>query len=99
MRLTSFIVVVAAATLAGCTIDNKTTGPGTPVTIQWSPCINDVDAPAWFAVKDGDGLRARVAVATVVRDEPSDDRRADGEVGGGVIGNAGDAAIARPSAR
>src|SRR3954462_6912758 len=60
------IIAVGATALLGCTIDNGTTEPGTPVTITWSPCINDIDAPSWMAVKDGDGAWTRIIQANGV---------------------------------
>jgi hypothetical protein len=46
--------------IAACTTD---TGPstGNPVTINWAPCINSSDFPAWFAVQDGGGAWTKVA--------------------------------------
>jgi hypothetical protein len=54
------IIAVGATMLLGCTIDNGSTEPGTPVTITWAPCINDIGAPGWMAVKDGDGAWTRI---------------------------------------
>ena len=55
--------LVACALLTGvaCTIDNGTTEPGTPVSINWENCINDFNAPTWMAIKDGDGAWTRIS--------------------------------------
>ena len=54
------IVFVALGAMVACTTDTGTTAPGSPVTINWAPCINDVDAPSWFAVRDGTGGWIRI---------------------------------------
>ena|SRR5438067_10132696 len=51
---------LALAAVAGCSSDTGSTEPGNPVSIVWAPCINDVDAPAWFAVQDGTKAWTRV---------------------------------------
>jgi hypothetical protein len=63
MRRTFLGAVTSAAllTAAACTSDGTTNPGGTPVTIDWAPCINDADFPAWFAVQDGSGAWTNVA--------------------------------------
>jgi hypothetical protein len=67
MRRTFLTAVTAVALLAmgACKID-VTPPIGTPVTINWMPCINDADFPAWFAVQDGSGPWTKVASTTGV---------------------------------
>jgi hypothetical protein len=58
------LVAFALAAAGACSSDTGSTEPGTPVTIDWAPCINDVDAPSWFAVQDGAKAWARVTPAS-----------------------------------
>jgi hypothetical protein len=52
-------IPLALATLPGCSSDIGTE-PGNPVAIVWASCINDTDAPSWFAVQDGSKAWTRV---------------------------------------
>ena len=54
------IISMMLGTMVACSSDTGTTDPGTPVKIDWAPCINDLDAPSWFAVQNGAGAWARV---------------------------------------
>lgn len=54
------VTSVALLAMGACTSD-VTPPIGTPVTINWTPCINDADFPAWFAVQDGSGAWTKVA--------------------------------------
>jgi hypothetical protein len=58
----------AAALFAvgGCATDGSTPPVGTPVTINWTPCVNDPAFPSWFAVQDGTGAWNRVTSANGV---------------------------------
>jgi hypothetical protein len=62
----TLLIATGAMAFLGCTIDNRTTAPGTAVTITWSPCINDIDGPTWMAIKDGDGPWTRIIQANGV---------------------------------
>lgn len=60
-------IAVAGLVAAGaCASDGPTTPDGTPVTLNWTPCINDPGFPTWFAVQDGDGAWTRVTSANGV---------------------------------
>jgi hypothetical protein len=56
----STVIPVALVAIAACTNDTSP-GGGNPVTINWAPCINSSDFPAWFAVQDGSGAWTKVA--------------------------------------
>jgi hypothetical protein len=60
------LAVLAMGAAGACSSDTGSTEPGNPVTIDWAPCINDVDAPSWFAVQDGSKAWARVTPANGV---------------------------------
>jgi hypothetical protein len=46
--------------MVACSSESGSTEPGNPVAISWAPCINDLDAPSWFAVQDGTKAWTRV---------------------------------------
>lgn len=61
MRRPFFVIVGPVALLiAACTSDTSP-GVGNPVTLNWAPCINSTDFPAWFAIQDGSGAWSEVA--------------------------------------
>src|SRR4051812_35165814 len=64
IRMTKMIrgvIASAAVVLAtACSSDSGSTEPGNPTSITYAPCINDVDAPSWFAVQDGSKAWKRV---------------------------------------
>jgi hypothetical protein len=60
------IVSLALLVVAACTTVDTSPGGGNPVTINWSPCINSTDFPAWFAVQDGSGAWTKVSSANGV---------------------------------
>ena len=54
-------VALGAVVVAGACKTDGTSPTGTPITINWSPCIGDPNAPAWFAFQDGSGSWTKVA--------------------------------------
>jgi hypothetical protein len=54
------IVIPVALLISACKSDTSP-GGGNPVTLNWAPCINSTDFPAWFAVQDGSGAWTNVA--------------------------------------
>jgi hypothetical protein len=54
------VALIAVVAIGACKTDG-TSPSGTPVTINWSPCIGDANAPAWFAFQDGSGAWTTVA--------------------------------------
>lgn len=60
------IVAIALLVVTACTTVDTSPGGGNPVTINWAPCINSTDFPAWFAVQDGSGAWTKVSSANGV---------------------------------
>ena len=52
---------IALLALGACDSVTSEPGDGTPVTINFAPCIGESNAPTWFAVQDGSGAWARVS--------------------------------------
>ena len=57
----TFVGVATSVALLAIACSTDMTTPGTPVTINWAQCVNDVDTPAWFAFQDGSGSWTKVA--------------------------------------